>query len=83
MGVSHKFSDPLKFSTIFSDPLNFLRKISDPLKNAPTGYPAEKMTHPLRVGLSHLRFHKKRHNFADTPSDKCVCRRGAEDTRLF
>ena len=37
----------------------------------------------LRVGLSHLRYHKKRHNFADTPSDKCVCRTGVEDSRHF
>ena len=25
----------------------------------------------LRVGLSPLRYHKKCHNFIDTPSDKC------------
>ena len=31
----------------------------------------------LRVGL---RCHKKRHNFADTPSDICLCKRGVEDT---
>ena len=46
MGVLQKLSDPLKFSTNFSDPLNFHAKISDPLKNAWSGYPAEKMTHP-------------------------------------
>ena len=37
----------------------------------------------LRVGLSHLRHHKKRHNFADTPSDVCLCKGGIEDTRHF
>ena len=37
----------------------------------------------LRVGLSHLRYHKKRHNFADTPSDKCLCKNGVEDTHHF
>ena len=37
----------------------------------------------LRVGLSHLRHHKKRHNFLDTPSDKCYCKNGVEDTRHF
>ena len=37
----------------------------------------------LRVGLSHLRHHKKRHNFADTPSDVCLCKGGIEDTRYF
>ena len=37
----------------------------------------------LRVGLSHLRSHKKRHNFADTPSDICLCKQGNEDTHHF
>jgi len=37
----------------------------------------------LGLGLSHLRYHKKRYNFADTPSDKCVCRKGVEDSRHF
>ena len=37
----------------------------------------------LRLGLSHLRYHKKRHNFADTPSDICLCMRGVEDTNRF
>lgn len=37
----------------------------------------------LRVGLSHLRSHKKRHNFIDTPSDFCLCKQGVEDTRHF
>ena len=47
MRLRWKFSDPLNFSGFFSDPLNFSKKISDPLKNAPSGYPAEKMTGPL------------------------------------
>ena len=33
----------------------------------------------LRVGLSKLRYHKKRHSFLDTPSDICVCNNGVED----
>ena len=37
----------------------------------------------LRVGLSHLRSHKKHHNFADTPTDKCICKQGVENTRHF
>ena len=37
----------------------------------------------LRVGLSVLRCHKKRHNFIDTPSDTCICKLGAEDTDHF
>ena len=37
----------------------------------------------LRVGLSQLRCHKNHHNFLDTPSDKCLCKQGIEDTRHF
>ena len=37
----------------------------------------------LRVGLSILRYHKKRHNFIDTPSDKCCCNHGPEDINHF
>ena len=37
----------------------------------------------LRVGLSRLRHHKKRHNFVDTPSDLCLCKSGVEDTSHY
>ena len=37
----------------------------------------------LRVGLSFLRYHKKCHNFIDTPSDKCLCAHCIEDTNHF
>ena len=37
----------------------------------------------LRVGLSQLRHHKKRHNFADTPYDLCLCKNGIEDTHHY
>ena len=37
----------------------------------------------LRVGLSFLRYHKKCHNFIDTPSDIYLCNHGIEDTNHF
>ena len=37
----------------------------------------------LRVGLSSLRYHKKRHNFIDSPSDKRICNQGIENTNHF
>ena len=37
----------------------------------------------LRLGLSHLRSHKKNHNFVDTPSNICLCKQGTEDTYHF
>ena len=35
------------------------------------------------MGLSPLRYHKKRHNFSDTPSEICLCGNGEEDTAHF
>ena len=37
----------------------------------------------LRVGLSPLKAHKKRHNFADTPVDTCLCALNTETTEHF
>ena len=37
----------------------------------------------LRVGLSPLRYHKKRHNFKDSPSDTCICGMSVETTEHF
>ena len=37
----------------------------------------------LRVGLSLLNHHKKRHGFLDTLSDKCLCNLGIEDINHF
>ena len=37
----------------------------------------------LRVGLSPLRSHKNRHDFADTPLDTCLCNHGLEDINHF
>ena len=37
----------------------------------------------LRLGLSQLRAHKKRHNFKDTFTDSCLCKKGVEDTHHF
>ena len=37
----------------------------------------------LRVGLSPLRQHKKRHKFRDTPTDTCRCEMSTETTAHF
>ena len=37
----------------------------------------------LRVGLSPLRYDKRRHNFVDTPSNICDCGMAPEDTKHF
>ena len=42
-----------------------------------------KYIYQLRVGLSSLKFHKKAHNFVDTPVDTCLCSTGMETTEHF
>ena len=42
-----------------------------------------KLIFQLRLGLSTLKFHKKKHNFVDTPDDLCDCRSACEDTTHF
>ena len=37
----------------------------------------------LRVELSPLRYHKRRHNFIDTPSDICDCKLASETLSHF
>ena len=37
----------------------------------------------LRVGLSPLNYHKKRHNFKDTLTDSCRCKLSPETTKHF
>ena len=37
----------------------------------------------LRLGLSQLRYHKKRHGFKDTVTDRCICKLGIEDSHHF
>ena len=42
-----------------------------------------KSIYQLRVGLSQLKCHKRRHKFPDTPSDWCDCHCAPEDTHHF
>ena len=37
----------------------------------------------LRLGLSPLRHHKWKHNFSDTPSNKCMCNEDIENIKHF
>ena len=42
-----------------------------------------KMLFQLRVGNSHLKSHKKKHNFLDTIDDTCECLTATEDVAHF
>ena len=62
--------------------LSFFRPKSKPIYGIhdPLGL---KYLFQLRLGLSPLRYHKNRHNFADTPSASCVCNDGIENVNHF
>ena len=65
----------MKILKIIRPPKRSIFNIHDPI--------AMKRLFQLRVGLSPLRYHKKRYNFQDTPVDKCKCSLSAETTDHF
>ena len=65
----------MRILKIIRPPKRSIFNIHDPI--------AMKQLFQLRVGLSPLRHHKKRHNFQDTPVDKCKCLLSAETTDHF
>ena len=65
----------MRILKIIRPPKRSIFNIHDPI--------AMKRLFQLRVGLSPLRHHKKRHNFQDTPVDKCKCLLSAETTDHF
>ena len=62
--------------------LNLVRPILRPVYGIhdPIGV---KLLFQLRVGLSPLKFHKKCHNFVDTPNDWCDCHCAPENTSHY
>ena len=69
--------------TIFKQKINtFIRPIPKSIFGIhnPKGL---KCLFQLRVGLSPLRYDKKRHNFADTSSEICECGAGPEDASHY
>ena len=61
---------------------NLIRPLSKPVFSI---YDPKRLKYlfQLRVSLSALKHHKKRHNFADTPFDLCDCNCAPEDTCHF
>ena len=75
------FKDLPTFETLKKHLISLYRPTKRPIFNIHS--PQLRYIFQLRVGLSHLRHHKKRHKFADTPSDTCLCKKGVEDTQHF
>ena len=75
------FKDLPTFETLKNHLISLYRPTTRPIFNINS--PQLRYIFQLRVGLSHLRHHKKRHKFADTPSDTCLCKKGVEDTHHF
>ena len=76
------FTDMPSYSTLKTHLLSFFRPKKRSIFNIhdPKGI---RFLFQLRLGLSPLRSHKRRHNFEDTPSESCLCKIGAEDTKHF
>ena len=62
--------------------LKFIRTIPDSVFSVADIYGIKLLTR-LRVGLSHLREHKLRHNFQDTINPLCSCSLEIESTSHF
>ena len=62
--------------------LKFIRTIPNSVFNVVDVYGIKLLTR-LRVGLSHLREHKFRHNFQDTINPLCSCSLEVESTSHF
>ena len=75
-------NDIPSFSVMKSNILSRIRPIKKIIYNIhdPLGL---RYLFQLRVGLSHLRYHKKSHNFSDNPSEICLCRNGVEDINHY
>ena len=80
--VISDFAEMPELNTFKSHLLSFYRPVSRSIFGVhdPQGI---KWLFQLRLGLSPLRQHKKRHNFLDTPTDMCLCNTGAETTEHF
>ena len=76
------FSELPSFSIMKTSILSRIRPIKKYIYNIhdPMGL---RYIYQLRVGLSPLKYHKKSHNFSDTPTDICDCRHGVEDINHF
>ena len=79
--IAH-FENMPSLNTLKTHLLTFFRPKKRSIFNIhdPTGI---RFLFQLRVGLSPLRSHKRRHHFDDTPSELCLCKTGAEDTKHF
>ena len=76
------FTNMPSYNTLKTHLLSFFRPPKRSIFNIhdPAGI---RILFQLRLGLSPLRSHKKRHKFDDTPSDLCLCKTGVEDTKHF
>ena len=82
----NKLDPNLKSASSLSIFKSSLSKIIRPVKKDTfniTDPSGTKWLFQLRVGLSHLKAHKLRHNFLDTPNDICACTLESETTKHF
>ena len=77
--IGNEFCSSLSLGIFKTNLFNLVRPKQRPVYGIhdPIGV---KLLFQLRVGLSPLKVHKKRHNFTDTPNDWCDCLCAPEDT---
>ena len=70
--IGHDFCSSQSLSLFKTNIINLVRPQARPIYGIhdPVGV---KFLFQLRIGLSPLKLHKKRHNFDDTPNDWCDC----------
>ena len=76
------FGNQIAFSIFEKRILNFIRPLPNIVSNShnPQGL---KLLKRLRLGLSHLLYHKFKHNFLDTINPLCSCGSNIETTLHF
>ena len=62
--------------------LNFIRRKSNNVRNINNPLELKLLTH-LRIGFSHIKEHKFKHNFQDSVDPLCSCRNDIESTVHF
>ena len=81
-GIGSEFQSCTSLGSFKRSILNLIRPIDKSIF-AIHDPPNLKRLFQLRVGLSPLKCHKKRHNFIDTPNDWCDCHCAPESTKHF
>ena len=80
--ITH-FTDMPSFYTLNSHIMSRLRPSQRSIFNIHDQTGLRCLFQNVRIGLSQLRCHKRRHNFIDTSSNICVCNTGVDNNHIL